>query len=594
LTAGVPVTYVVDEVSDVVNGTGKLSIREALTAANIDGQPSVIVFDAAVFAGTQTITMTGGELNAAEGVTIQGPAGGLVLDAVSKSRHFEIFVTATGDFVSISNMTLTNGLSPFYGGSIDVQNANLDLTNVVISNCVAPSNGGAIFFGGRFLTLNLTDCRLINNTAQNSGNGGAICSFTSGPGAVNLVRSEISGNKSGGGGGGLYIMNGNRLTMSSSAVYGNTANISLNGFLAQSYGGGIQLFNSHATIVNSTISGNTVLGTKFGGGGIMTSGPAQLTLANSTVANNSAAGSGGGIFITVSSPAASVNILSSIIANNIGATAANDILGSVNADFSLIGDSLGTAVNGSNNLTDVNPLIGPLQYNGGTTKTHAITSTSPAYNAGDNGKAAATDQRGNSRSVGQTDIGAFEVQSAAKVSGVVINGGSAQRSMVTSVKVTFNQHVGFATNAPAAFTLTRVGDNAPVSLAATVDDSGTGTAVTLTFTGGAVDGASLADGRYALHALAAGFNAEGLDGDGNGTGGDNFTFDQPAQPVTLDTTKIFRLFGDADGSGQVTSSDFLAFRLAFLSSNPAFDYDGNGTVDSGDFLAFRLRFLQSV
>ena len=121
---------------------------------------------------------------------------------------------------------------------------------------------------------------------------------------------------------------------------------------------------------------------------------------------------------------------------------------------------------------------GPLAFNGGPTQTRALMAGSPAINNGSNPAMLAFDQRGNTRSVGQTDIGAFEVQAApAKVASVVINGGDAQRSMVTKVQVNFNQHIGFTTSAAAAFSLTRVGDNSSVNLAASVDDSGSGTVV---------------------------------------------------------------------------------------------------------------------
>ncbi len=62
----------------------------------------------------------------------------------------------------------------------------------------------------------------------------------------------------------------------------------------------------------------------------------------------------------------------------------------------------------------VNPLLGPLQDNGGPTFTHALLLRSPAIDAGDNTNAPATDQRGFPRIVnGIIDIGAFEVQGAA-------------------------------------------------------------------------------------------------------------------------------------------------------------------------------------
>ncbi|MBX7106481.1 MAG: hypothetical protein K1X57_20570 [Gemmataceae bacterium] len=172
----------------------------------------------------------------------------------------------------------------------------------------------------------------------------------------------------------------------------------------------------------------------------------------------------------------------------------------------------------------------------------------------------------------------------AKVAGLVVGDGTAQRSTVTSIKVTFDSAVTFTGSPASAFTLTRISDGASVALAAAVS----GNEVTLSFTGGAVNGKSLADGRYTLGVLASQFAGGGFDGNGDGTPGDDYTL------VGNPTNKLFRLFGDVDGSGQVTSSDFLAFRLAFLSSSAIFDFNGNGTVDSSDFLQFRLRFLQSV
>ncbi|MBX7103993.1 MAG: hypothetical protein K1X57_07920 [Gemmataceae bacterium] len=180
---------------------------------------------------------------------------------------------------------------------------------------------------------------------------------------------------------------------------------------------------------------------------------------------------------------------------------------------------------------------------------------------------------------------------APRVAQVMIGDGSAQRSRVASLTVNFSQIVTLTTS---AFQLVRQSDNAPVSLAVGVNNAGPGTVATLTFLGGAVDHGSLADGRYTLRVVSAdvGNVAGSLDGNGDGTPGDDFVLASAGSPNPA--TNIYRLFGDADGDGTVTGTDFLAFRLAFLTSNPAFDADGNGTVDSSDFLQFRLRFLQSV
>jgi hypothetical protein len=53
------------------------------------------------------------------------------------------------------------------------------------------------------------------------------------------------------------------------------------------------------------------------------------------------------------------------------------------------------------------PLVGPLDDNGGDTFTHALLDSSPAINAGTDAGCPATDQRGRLR-IGQCDIGAYE------------------------------------------------------------------------------------------------------------------------------------------------------------------------------------------
>src|SRR5262249_60736280 len=60
-------------------------------------------------------------------------------------------------------------------------------------------------------------------------------------------------------------------------------------------------------------------------------------------------------------------------------------------------------------LRNSNPLLGPLQDNGGPTPTMALLPGSPALDAGCNSNAPATDQRGFARIAnGTIDIGAFE------------------------------------------------------------------------------------------------------------------------------------------------------------------------------------------
>ena len=149
-------------------------------------------------------------------------------------------------------------------------------------------------------------------------------------------------------------------------------------------------------------------------------------------------------------------------------------------------------------------------------------------------------------------IGSFNVNivTAPSVLSTVVNDGSAQRSEVTSLTVTFNTPVDFANNDPnAAFTLTR-SDNTTVSFTAHASVVGGQTVVVLdTFGGTASENGSLADGRYTLTALAAQISASG-------------------QPMTSDYSfsdaqGLFRMFGDVNGDQVVNGFDFGFFKNAF-------------------------------
>ena len=123
--------------------------------------------------------------------------------------------------------------------------------------------------------------------------------------------------------------------------------------------------------------------------------------------------------------------------------------------------------------------------------------------------------------------------------------------------------------------------------ALTSASTSTNTIVRLTFSGSSTLGGSLIDGNYVLNVLANTFNFAGsqLDGNGDSTAGDNY-----ASPAGL----IRRKFGDADGDGDVDIADFVNFRSALASTDPAklaiFDYEGDGDIDNADFSQFRLRF----
>jgi hypothetical protein len=192
-----------------------------------------------------------------------------------------------------------------------------------------------------------------------------------------------------------------------------------------------------------------------------------------------------------------------------------------------------------------------------------------------------TDQRGAGyyRVIGESgDIGAFEYQNLpAVISSVQINDGSPQRSMVTSLIVTFDRPVTVNAN---SFQLVRQSDNAPVSHSASV----LGSSVTLTFNSGPVEYGSLVDGRYTLTAFASLINGSVFDGNGDTVSGDDYVL------VGTPSNGLFRLFGDADGNGTVNSADFATLRTFFGLGTSLFDFNNDGQTNSNDFIEFRRRF----
>ncbi len=174
--------------------------------------------------------------------------------------------------------------------------------------------------------------------------------------------------------------------------------------------------------------------------------------------------------------------------------------------------------------------------------------------------------------------------SAPLVQTISVNGGQPQRSRVTSLSVEFDQLITLPATPASAFQLKRNSDNAVVNLSASVS----GNIVTLSFASGAVNGNSLADGRYTLTAIASQINEGYFDGNGDGAFGDNYVV------VGNTVNQLFRLFGDNNGDGYVGPTDLMSFRLAFGGNGIAFDFNNNGSVDANDFIQFRLRFGGSI
>jgi ribonuclease/Dockerin type I domain len=189
---------------------------------------------------------------------------------------------------------------------------------------------------------------------------------------------------------------------------------------------------------------------------------------------------------------------------------------------------------------------------------------------------------------------------AAPTVSVQIGDGSAQRSIVQSLTVTFTGPVVFTATVAAAITLQRTSSTGPTEFVNLVFSPASGPASSFTIT---FDDAvlatpvgttkSLIDGRYTLAIDAAQVQSSvtglAFDGNADGTPGDNFVMvGDPA------TNKLFRLFGDANGDGSVGANDFVLFRQFFNGADGIFDFDGDGFVSASDFVQFKNRFNTSI
>jgi hypothetical protein len=294
-----------------------------------------------------------------------------------------------------------------------------------------PGGGGGIFNGG---TLTVNNSTLSGNSA-NLGGGIFNDGYYSRSATLTVSNSILSGNSAYGyvgfaaGGGGIY--NSGTLTVSNSSLSGNFAY--RDGDYSFSEGGGI--YNEgRLTVSNSTLSGNSAYSDgdhsfSYGGGIDSDAGFSPVTLTNVTLTANRVSGlgsHGGGLYVGTNGSPVLHNTLIAGNFNGATGTTGDDVYGRLDpsGDYNLIGDGTGMSgltngVNGNQigSASDpIDPLLGPLQDNGGPTLTHALLPGSPAIDAGNNAYATEWDQRGPGfrRIVnGTIDIGAFEVQAHA-------------------------------------------------------------------------------------------------------------------------------------------------------------------------------------
>jgi CSLREA domain-containing protein len=242
-----------------------------------------------------------------------------------------------------------------------------------------------------------------------SGQGGGI--FDNEDVDVVVLRCVVTGNTAASGGG---IAGGDpSLTIDHSTVSGNVANAGP--------GGGVRAY--FVTIGASTISDNTA--STVGGGLYLTSSGTifQSTIAGNTAGTNgSNLGGGGGIYHPSSGTA---TITGTVIWGN------NDTIPTHPLPTLEWSDCTGTFA-GSTNIvrtkstctitaSETDPLLGPLQLNGGEIPTQALLPGSPAIDAGSPFSCTfntPTDERGAHRPAGSAcDLGAYEYAAGGDVNG---------------------------------------------------------------------------------------------------------------------------------------------------------------------------------
>jgi len=224
----------------------------------------------------------------------------------------------------------------------------------------------------------LTNCRVADNIA---GSGGGLYHYL---GTAELVTTTVSRNSARDEGGGIY-------GHSPVALDGSTVEANLARAGGGVYGGG--------TFVNSTISGNEA---EIAGGMLL---EPMTTLTHSTVASNVAPESDG-----IHGPLAdSVMMTGTLIEGTC------DLLSTVSNGYNIESSGNTCGLDHPTDRVDVSWTeleLGPLQDNGGPTRTHLPSPTSPAVNAIPTGDCnISTDQRGIARPQGSgCDVGAVEVE----------------------------------------------------------------------------------------------------------------------------------------------------------------------------------------
>jgi len=310
--------------------------------------------------------------------------------AIGKASSGDVINVARGTYTGSGTEVVNIDSNKFLSGGWN--------TNFNDNNGLSTINGEnarrGVVVGGS--TNSVIISRFIIENGSSDGAAGISAS-----GVLTLYRCIVRNNTDTGDwtseGGGIRTVS--NLIINHSTIHDNTSS------------SGAGLFNAFGTMIikNSTISGNIASG---GGGGINNLGGIIYTY-NVTISNNTDTTAGGGIH---NEAGGTVTLENTILAGN-SSNWANDCGGTIGTSgYNLIGDtSFCGFTPTTGDIYDIDPRLDPLANNGGLTPTHALLSTSPAIDSGNDATCFSTDQRDYSRpvdgdqdSTATCDMGAFE------------------------------------------------------------------------------------------------------------------------------------------------------------------------------------------
>ncbi len=310
-----------------------------------------------------------------------------------------------GMYINVGSPTLKNLVitknSATWGGGMYNASSNPIITNVTFSANSVSKYGGGMY--NSYSSPKLTNLVFSNNTAAYG--GGGTYNSSSNPVLTNVIFAGNRATYTTGSGAGMYNYYSNP-TLTKVTFSGNTVPYAGSGMYNDS--------SSNGRITNVTFSGNSAA---WGGGGMYNYSSAPI-LTNVTFSGNTAVHGSGGMENHESS---TPNISNSIFWGD----GSQEIFNSTSAPTIANSIVQGGCPAGSTctSVISSNPILGPLQNNGGFAKTMALGAGSPAIDKGKDVTCAIQDERGVARPQGLAcDLGAYEVKVAKFVSQAAYDG----------------------------------------------------------------------------------------------------------------------------------------------------------------------------